>query len=140
MKKTIVTLLLGLLLSVPMAYSAERESLFLNLTSDDAWRAGMALAYANNNLKNGHPVTVFLNVTGVRIAVKQVPSHTMGVPGKSNRELLEQAMKSGAKVIVCPMCLKQAGFTPRDLIDGVVMGGPNVTIPAMYGASLVMSY
>ena len=123
----------------------EEGGLFLNLTTDDIWRGSMALNFANRNLEAGYPVTIFLNITGVRIAVKKywIPQHINGITEKTLQELLEDAMAAGARVIVCPFCLKQAGFKPHTLIRlgrGVEMGGPDVTIPSMYNSEKVLSY
>ena len=120
----------------------EGGGLFLNLTTDDVWRGAMALNFANRNLEAGHPVTIFLNITGVRIAVKErkIPQHVNAITEKTLQELLEDAMKGGAKVIVCPFCLKQAGFVPRNVIQGVELGGPDVTIPVLYESEKVLSY
>ena len=123
-------------------HADEGGGLFLNLTTDDIWRGAMALNFANRNLEAGHPVTIFLNITGVRIAVKErkIPQHVNALTEKTLQELLEDAMKGGAKVIVCPFCLTQAGFVPRNVIQGAQLGGPDVTIPAMYESEKVLSY
>ncbi|MCP5421120.1 MAG: DsrE family protein [Gammaproteobacteria bacterium] len=116
------------------------EGLFVNLTSDDVWRANMALSFAAANIKAGHPVTVFLNVTGVRLAVPKVPASSDGVTGKTAQQLLQEILDAGGKVIVCPMCLKHSGFTPEDLMPGTTLGKPEITLPALYGSAKVMSY
>uniref|UniRef100_B1XVF4 Uncharacterized protein n=1 Tax=Polynucleobacter necessarius subsp. necessarius (strain STIR1) TaxID=452638 RepID=B1XVF4_POLNS len=36
-------------------------------------------------------------------------------------------MSSGALVVMCPMCLKQAGYTESDLIPGIKIGSPKLT-------------
>ena len=120
----------------------ESGGLFLNLTTDDIWRGAMALNFANRNLEAGYPVTIFLNITGVRIAVKErkIPQHVNAITERTLQELLEDAMMGGARVIVCPFCLKQAGFVPRNVIQGAQLGGPDVTIPAMYESEKVLSY
>ena len=131
---------------IPVEEDNEEEGgLFLNLTTDDIWRGSMALNFANRNLEAGYPVTIFLNITGVRIAVKErrIPQHVNGITEKTLQELLMDAVDGGATVIVCPFCLKQAGFKPRNLVmlgDGVELGGHEVTIPSMYGSEKVLSY
>jgi peroxiredoxin family protein len=45
--------------------------------------------------------------------------------------MLKSAMDKGAKVIICPMCMKKAGLTMDDVIKGIVKGGPDVTMKAM---------
>ena len=147
MKIGIIALLivLGSFLSSGWVHADEGGGLFLNLTTDDIWRGSMALNLANRNLEAGHPVTIFLNITGVRIAVKnrKIPQHVNGITEKTLQELLKDAIEAGADVIVCPFCLKQAGFKPRNLVmlgNGIEMGGHEVTIPAMYESEKVLSY
>ena len=41
-------------------------------------------------------------------------------------------ISAGALVIMCPMCLKQAGFSEADLITGVKIGGPKMTGDALF--------
>ena len=138
-------IVLGSFISSGWVNADEGGGLFLNLTTDDIWRGSMALNFANRNLEAGHPVTIFLNITGVRIAVKKhwIPQHINGITEITLQQLLRDAINAGAKVIICPFCLKQAGFKPHMVIrlgNGVEMGGADVTVPAMYASEKVMSY
>ncbi len=55
--------------------------------------------------------------------------------------MLKGAIKKGAEVIICPMCLKKAGMTMDDVIGGVVKGGPDATMKAMTAENtVVISY
>jgi predicted peroxiredoxin len=116
-------------------------TLFVNLTSADAWRAGMALSFARNAQGQGHEVVVFLNVEAVRLAAEGLPQPAHLVSGEPLQGMLQAAMADGATVIVCPMCLEVAGIGRDELIDGVTLGGPGVTLPALFGETVrVMSY
>ena len=62
----------------------------------------------------------------------------MGVKAGSTRfgdqqQALSEAISGGALVIMCPMCLKQAGYTEADLIAGVKLGGPKITGESLFG-------
>ncbi len=136
-----LALLVPVAASAPAAAQDEPMGLFVNLTSADAWRAGMALAFARNVQGRGHPVTVFLNVDGVRIASTEIPSPTNAATGETLRALLEQIIDDGGTVIVCPMCMDLAGVTEAELIDGAQVGGPDITFPALFADNIrVMSY
>ena len=108
------------------------NELFVALTSDDTWRASMALNFALGNLMGEggleapRPVTVFLNVEGVRLAVKDdvLPHDTYGLTGKKPNEVLAALIDQQARVIVCPNCLKRSGFKPDQVIQGAYIGGP----------------
>ena len=122
--------LLVALLSGPV-FADEKKTIFYNITTEEAWAAGMALAQANKALENGYDVAIFLNVRGVFLASKKFKTDSWADSGKSLQDMLKSAMDKGAKTIICPMCLKKAGMTMDDLIEGVVKGGPKVTMKAM---------
>ncbi len=106
--------------------------LFVNLTTDDAWRANMALSFARNAQNAGHPVTVFLNVTAVRLASTAIPQTVDPISGKSAQQLLSEILDQGGTVIVCPMCLSHAGVARDTLMDRAQVGSPALTLPALF--------
>jgi predicted peroxiredoxin len=123
------------------AIADEHETIFYNVTTDEAWSAGMALGQANSALDNGYRVVIFLNVRGVFIASKRFNTDTNAAAGVSLRDQLKAAMDKGAQVIICPMCLSKVGMTMDDVIDGVVKGGPDTTMKAMTADdTVVISY
>jgi predicted peroxiredoxin len=144
MKRTSIPALLGLLIALALAIGpalAADGKLFVNLTTDDIWRAGMALKFSQNTLKQGHGVTVFLNVQGVKLASTKLPQHTNGVTGSTPAQMLAAIIDAGGRVIVCPMCMKQAGIEPQDLVEGAIVGKPDITLPALFADDTrVISY
>jgi len=142
LKKTILTLtLLMLMLGTQSLLADENKTIFYNLTTDEAWAAGMALGQANKALEGGYDVVIFLNVRGVLLASKSFKSDISPASGVSLQEMLKAAMKKGAKAIICPMCMNKVGLTEEDLIDGIVKGGPDVTFKAMTADdTVVISY
>ncbi len=132
--------LLSMIIALPV--HASGKNLFVNLTSDDTNRAGMAVGMSTKILVDQKvPVTIFLNVDAVRLADKNIPQNKYA-NGKTVTEMLGGFMKSGGKVIVCPMCMKNVGGMSKDgLISGVVLGGPEMTFPAlMADDTTVISY
>lgn len=117
------------------------KTIFYNVTSDEAWRAGMALGQANAALGAGYKVVIFLNVRGVFLASTHFATDSFGGSGKSLQDMLKAAMQKGATVIICPMCMQKAGLTMDDMIPGAVKGGPDVTMKAMTAEdTVVISY
>jgi sulfur relay (sulfurtransferase) complex TusBCD TusD component (DsrE family) len=136
----VLALLGGLWLS--SARADEGEKLFINLTSDEIKRAGMAIGFAHRILEERKiPVTIFLNVEGVRLADTSVPQAAYP-DGKTPAEMLRAFIADGGTVIACPMCMKNVGGTePGQLLDGVQAGGPDVTWPALFApGTRVLSY
>jgi predicted peroxiredoxin len=107
--------------------SAQGAPLFINLITDDPHRANMALSFGKNQLDLGHPLTVFLNDRGVFIAAKQ-GAERFGLHQAKLAELLD----AGAKVIVCPMCMKHYGVAKSDLLEGLEVGNPELTGGALF--------
>ncbi len=117
-------------------------SLFVNLTSDDLDRAAMAINFGTRvRQQKDIPVTLFLNVEGVRIADKRIPEK-IHPNGKSLKQMLSIFMESGGKVIVCPMCMKNVGgMSKENLLAGAVVGSSDTTWPALFAeGATVLSY
>lgn len=107
--------------------AGDSDPLFINLTTDDAHRANMALNFGANQLKRGHPVTVFLNDRGV----------FLGAKGKSSsfpdqQKELTDLMGQGAVVIACPYCMKHYEVAETDLLSGIKVGNPDLTGGALF--------
>ena len=106
------------------AFADDDKKLFVNLISDDLDRAAMAVGISNKVLSTGDiDVTIFLSAQGVRWVDKNIPQNRY-VNGKTMPEMLQGFIKSGGKVILCKMCMKNVGGIKQDeVIDGVEFGG-----------------
>jgi predicted peroxiredoxin len=139
-----LTLALGMALvpaAAPVAAAEEARPIFYNLTSDDAWTAGMALAQARTAAERGHAVTVFLNVRAVRLADRDAAQGSFGPTGRTPAEMLAGLVEAGHTVLVCGVCMKVGGMAPGDLIEGAEMASPDLTFGAMTAPeTVVMSY
>ena len=104
------------------------DELFINLLSDETWRATVALTKARQSLEAGFPVTILLGMEGVRVALREnkYRQDVFAKTGLKPRDLLKIVLDLGARVIVCPDCLDRAGFKPRHLIRDrrLYLGGP----------------
>ena len=131
-----VPLLLLLCAAFPAA-ADDDDKLFINLTTDEARRAAMAIGFATKVREEKKiPVTIFLNVEGVRLADKNI-AHC-----GTSQDMLKEFIRDGGRVIICPMCMQNVGRMDKDdLISGVEMGGPEVTWPALFDDDVtVLSY
>ena len=132
--------LFSLIIALPA--SAANKKLFVNLTTDDTNKSAMAVSMATMVINTQKiPVTILLNVDAVRLADKNIPQNKYA-SGKTATEMLQDFMKAGGTVIVCPMCMKNVGGMDKsDLIKGVIMGGPDVTFPVLLADdTTVISY
>jgi sulfur relay (sulfurtransferase) complex TusBCD TusD component (DsrE family) len=120
----ILTLAAGIALP---AIAGDKDPLFINLTSDDAHRATMALAFGKNQLERGHPLTVFLNDKGVLLGAKA----NAGKFAHQQKTVAELVGK-GATVLICPMCMQHYGVKDADVLAGVKVGNPELTGAALF--------
>lgn len=134
--------LIAATLSAPFAFAESSNApMFYNITTDEAWTAGMALGQANVAAKRGHPVTVFLNIRGVHVADKNTVQGTFGPANKTPKQMLSSLISGGQTVLVCGTCMKAAGVSKDDLIDGARVSGPDLTFGALTSeGTIVMSY
>mgnify|MGYP006276532997 CR=1 FL=1 len=146
--QTLRTLIVALVAGVALmgaalgpASAQQERPFFYNITTDDSWAAGMALAQANVAAGRGHDVTVFLNVRGVHLADRHAKTGTFPPAGKTPRQLLEALIGSGEKVLVCGACMQVAGMGDDDLIDGALKASPKTTFGALEApGAVVLSY
>jgi len=124
LRLAVLTTLAALSLS---AHAGPNDPLFINLSTDETHRASMAINFGKHHSANGHPLTIFLNDKAVMLGVKAGSTKFA-----DQQQALAEVISSGALVIMCPMCLKQAGYTEADLIAGVKLGSPKVTGDALF--------
>lgn len=133
--------LLAVLSGTLYADEDDPKTLFYNLTTDESWAAGMALGQASMAQQSGYQVVVFLNVRGVYLAQESRAQDTFSGTGKTPKEMLASLHENGARLVICPMCMKKAGIAESDLVPNVELGGPKVTFPLMTADdTVVLSY
>ncbi len=98
--------------------------LYVNLSSTDTVKIGHAFAQSIKMQKRGHPVTVFLNGGALLVAVKGVPQTSF--MDKSLQKWMLELMSGGGKVIICQVCMGVHKIADADLVDGVVIGNPEI--------------
>ncbi len=126
-----VALILVAAVAPAPASAEEPRAIFYNVTTDDAWTAGMSLAQANVAADRGHPVTVFLNVRAVHLADRDAVQGTFGPSGKTPAQLITALVAKGQTVLVCGTCMKGGGMERADLMDGVTIASPDLTFGAL---------
>ena len=121
-------------------FSAELEKkLFVRLTTDDLDRAAMAVGISSKVLSTEKiPVTIFLSAQGVRWVDKNIPQNRYA-NGKTIPEMMREFMKSGGKIIICKMCMKNVGgLKKEEVIGGIQFSG---TLSALFADNTtVLSY
>jgi predicted peroxiredoxin len=137
--RLLVVLLLAVGLSAPVA-AQDKQTLVVNITTDDVWTGQMALGFAKRILADGHDVIVWLNVRAVSLANRNVPQHTEALTGKTPHQMIAEFVEAGGRVFVCPSCTRQAGLKLDDRIDAVEPGSAEWRNLLMAPGVRVMSY
>ena len=121
----IVTAVLAGFGQVSLAGSS--DPLFVNLTTDDNHKANMAIAFSMEQLKHGHPVTIYINCQAVQIVNKANNKRY----AMQQQKLTEFAAKGGT-VLACRVCEKFLRFQESDLIPGVKLSTANSVAEALF--------
>jgi predicted peroxiredoxin len=118
------------------AYAKEQigNPLVYHLSSDEPWRATVAISDATTMLRAGHNVTLLLSIEGVQIGVKH-PHSYLGLDLLTSN--VTNFISDGGKVIICEVCLKIAGYNNTDIIDKAVIGKPEILSNLLSKATVI---
>ena len=105
-----------------------------HLTSNDPWRASIAISDAINLNNLGYNITVLLSIEGVQVGVKN-PHHFLNLNDVVTN--VTNFIKDGGKVVVCSVCLRVAGFQPNEIIDVAIIGNDVITSKIFTNATVV---
>jgi sulfur relay (sulfurtransferase) complex TusBCD TusD component (DsrE family) len=123
---TCTSALAGLSL-ISAARAGATDPLFINLISDDGHRINMAFNFGAMQIKRGHPLTIFMNDKALLAA-----SSANAARFTEQQKTMASLMASGAKILVCPMCMKHYGVAETDLLAGLQIGNPELTGNALF--------
>jgi predicted peroxiredoxin len=103
--------------------TSNKTKLVYHLSSDEPWRATIALLDSQTMLKMGYNVTLMLSIEGVQLGVKD-PHHYLGLESLTRN--VTDFIYNGGTVIICEVCLKIAGYNNSDVINGSIIGTPSI--------------
>ena len=110
--------------------------LVYHLSSDEPWRATVAISYATTMLKAGHNVTLLLSIEGVQIGVKH-PHSYLGLNMLTRN--ITNFIADGGRVVICEVCLRIAGYNNTNIIDKSIIGKPEI-LSNLLGKATVIDY
>jgi predicted peroxiredoxin len=98
----------------------------------------MALTLAEKMSEN-KDVLVFLDIKGVEVPLKNAKAIEFS-EFESADILLNNLIKKGVMICVCPMCLKAANHQPEDLMEGVQIAEKEAFFNFTQGRILSLNY
>lgn len=124
-------------ISYPSSYAITKEigsPLVYHLSSDEPWRATVAISDATTLLNLGHNVTLLLSVEGVQIGVKH-SHHYLGLDTLTGS--VTNFIEDDGKVIICEVCLRISGYNNSNIIDGATIGKPEILSDLLSNATVI---
>ena len=109
---------------------AEQKKLVVLITRGlDDERSSVAWSIINGGINSGLEITAFLTSSGVdwarKGAAEKVQLNPLDPPIK---DMMQNLLNSGGKILVCPPCWNVRGYSEEDLIEAATLVGS----PAMH--------
>ncbi len=90
----------------------------------DDERASVAWSIANGGINAGLDVTIFLVSSAVDWVRKGAADHAHLNPlDPSMKIMIDNVIKAGSSICVCPPCAKVRGYSENDLLEGIKVVG-----------------
>ena len=120
--------------------AAMTDGMFIHLTKgpEDPHRVLMAFKMAEV-MSSDKNVLMYLDIEAVHLVVKGAPD--VGMEGfTSSLEEIRKLLDQGVIIQVCPTCLKVAGYSESDLMEGVVLANKEKFFNFTQGKTLSIDY
>ena len=126
--------------SNPVEKPVKKDGIFMHISSgyDNPHKVAMALTLATK-FTDTHDVMLFFDIKGVEILKKGAESITME-NFTSSDEALRSLLESGARIAAFPMCMKKAGISENELIEGIEVAKKELFFDFTDGRILSMDY
>lgn len=118
--------------SIPNTLNA--SPLVYHLSNSDPWRTSIAVSDATAMKNLGHNVTLLLSIEGVQVGVQNLYHHL----GLNNLvQNVTDFINIGGQVVVCKVCLENAGYDTIDTINGTIIATPKITSKLLTNATVI---
>jgi len=117
-----------------------KDGMFIHISHgyDDAHRVAMALNMANM-ISEENDVLVYIDIKGVEFVLQD--SEDIKHPAfPSAHESIKKLLDKGVGVYACPGCLKAAGKTVDDLMEGIKAADKNAFFNFTDGRIITLDY
>jgi predicted peroxiredoxin len=126
--------------NVSSAADSVRDGLFIHITEcyDDPHRVLMPLKMATMMAKD-KDVIVYMDIHAVLLLVKGAKDITFA-DIESAHTYIKELVANNVGVYACPTCLKIAGYTPEDLMEGVQVAQKDKFFDFTKGRIITLDY
>ena len=114
MKKLLIVIIASIAMfgSMHASSDSDPQNIMIHLSNytNDLHSVTMALKIGHMLASHGEEVTMFVDLEGVRLVDKHQPVDLTWGSGMTIKELYDQFIDAGGKVLVCPHCAEAAGI------------------------------
>lgn len=110
---------------------ADKANVMIIVNSESTMTQGMAMVLANKMLEQGDSVNILLCDKAGDMALKSSGGQSLKPANATPAQMLDGAMKKGAKVAVCALYIPNSGNTPESLKEGVTPAKPDAMAKQM---------
>ena len=109
-------------------------------SEDDAERAIIPFVLGLTALSSGIESVILLQIMGVYMAKKGFAKNVVEHSFPPVKELIDQYLEAGGKLLVCNPCMKKRGLEAADLIEGAIVVNAPTIVKELGEAKNVVSY
>lgn len=128
MKKSIIA---ATMIFASISAQADTSNVTLIVHSESTMTQGMAMVLANKMLEQGDSVNILLCDKAGDMALKTNAGNALKPANATPGQMLDGAMKKGAKVSVCALYLPNSGNTPDSLKESISPAKPDAMAKQM---------
>lgn len=128
MKKSIIA---ATMIFASITAQADTSNVTLIVHSESTMTQGMAMVLANKMLEQGDSVNILLCDKAGDMALKSNAGKALKPANATPGQMLDGAMKKGAKVSVCALYLPNSGNTPDSLKELISPAKPDAMAKQM---------
>lgn len=114
------------------------DGMFIHVTSADPHRVLMAMQMAAM-VSEDHDVVMYFDIEGVKVLIKDAPDLEYAQFPSSYAQI-KNLTEKGITIMACPGCLKAAGYTPDDLMEGIKVANKETFFNFTKGRIITLDY
>lgn len=115
-----------------------RDGMFIHVTSDDPHRVLMAMQMAAM-VSEDHDVMMYFDIEGIKVLLNNAADLEYAQFSSSHTQI-KSLIEKGITIMACPGCLKAAGYTPEDLMDGIKVANKETFFNFTKGRIITLDY